>query len=167
MSADRFAGHTPAPWRVVHDCGLCYRVENETSPYMFDGTFSKVDAQLCAAAPELLAENERLRADLARVSVEFGLPPTIGPAPGQITAMRQESARIRACLIKANSQADENERLRDRVAALQFGYHEAIHDLEQDAPQDTERHRAVLNGVVASIADYDAYLAAQLGGAQP
>jgi hypothetical protein len=98
-----------------------------------------------AAAPELLAENERLRADLARVSLELGLPPTIGPVPGQITAMRKESTRIRECLIKANSQAEnfeaENERLRARVAELE--------------------------GVVASLADYDAYLASQLGGAHP
>jgi len=36
---------------------------------------------------ELFAERERLRAELARISEEIGLPPTIGPAPGELKRM--------------------------------------------------------------------------------
>lgn len=35
----------------------------------------------------LRAEGEALRADLARVSAEMGLPPGIGPAPGEIARL--------------------------------------------------------------------------------
>jgi hypothetical protein len=145
VSADRFAGHTPGPWVVQQHRSEVIGFFVSWNHIALAQQASKQDAELMAAAPELLAENERLRADLARVSLELGLPPTIGPVPGQITAMRKESTRIRECLIKANSQAEnfeaENERLRARVAELE--------------------------GVVASLADYDAYLASQLGGAHP
>ena len=44
------------------------------------------------------AENERdfLRCDLARISTELGLPPTIGPAPGEIARLVTEVSRLRA-----------------------------------------------------------------------
>jgi len=40
-----------------------------------------------AALAELVAERDALRADLARISRELGLPPGIGPAEGEITRL--------------------------------------------------------------------------------
>lgn len=53
---------------------------------------------IAEAGPALLGEIERLRADLARVSAEMGLPPTIGPAPGEIERTMREHAETRAQL---------------------------------------------------------------------
>lgn len=41
----------------------------------------------------LKAENEALRADLARVSAELGLPPGIGPAPGELARLLRLAGR--------------------------------------------------------------------------
>ena len=52
------------------------------------GDYARIDeaeAELAALRGEmerLRAENKALRDDLARISEEMGLPPTIGPAPG-------------------------------------------------------------------------------------
>jgi hypothetical protein len=53
-----------------------------------EGCGSDRDA-LVNAAPALLDELGALRADLARISEEYGLPPTIGPAPGEIKRREQ------------------------------------------------------------------------------
>lgn len=44
----------------------------------------------------LSSENARLRADLARVSEEMGLPPTVGPAAGEIRRMCTISEQMHA-----------------------------------------------------------------------
>jgi len=52
MNADKFAGHTPAPWRaarVLRDMDSRWCVENVSN---LDGTFTRADAELMAAAPE-------------------------------------------------------------------------------------------------------------------
>ena len=40
-----------------------------------------------AEIERLRAENKALRDDLARISEEMGLPPTIGPAPGALKSI--------------------------------------------------------------------------------
>ena len=68
MNADKFAGHTPAPWRaarVLWDMDSRWCVENVSN---LDGTFTRADAELMAAAPDLLAENEALRACLTKAN---------------------------------------------------------------------------------------------------
>lgn len=62
MSA-KFDGHTRGPWYVNYrGPGERYEVHGGHSN---DPLCSRVDAALMAAAPELLAENERLRARVA------------------------------------------------------------------------------------------------------
>lgn len=50
-----------------------------------DARIDEAEAELAALRGEmerLRAENKALRDDLARISEEMGLPPTVGPAPG-------------------------------------------------------------------------------------
>jgi len=49
----------------------------------------------------LAAEVRALRADLARVSEELGLPPSIGPAPGELRRLLAEARRAGAEAFKA------------------------------------------------------------------
>lgn len=51
-----------------------------------------------AKVAEVEAERDALRADLARISEELGLPPGIGPAPGEL---RRERDALKAKLAKA------------------------------------------------------------------
>lgn len=63
-------------------------------------------SQMKTESPTITAaELDRLRADMARVSVEFGLPPEMVPAPGWIAQQvsrweqqERELARLRAAL---------------------------------------------------------------------
>ena len=210
----RFAGHTKGPWQAAYmgagDTGPGgWQVQSFGVAINSEGTyrddrdnvfFKKEDAELCAAAPELLAENERaheffeaingaihdarkydrhsqpvhsaadavleivaenerLKADLARVSVEFGLPPTIGPAPGEIARILAE---LRARVASANESAGA---FRARIDQLHNGYREAIESMQLQ--QEVDAHRAVLDGVIESVQAYHAYLAAQLRIAHP
>lgn len=62
---------------------------------------------------------------------------------------------------------EENERLNARVNELENGFTLAMRDLDQDLPRFHALY-AVLDGVVKSVDDYDAYLAYQLkDGAKP
>jgi hypothetical protein len=61
-AARRFEGHTPGPWHTVRrplGLGERYEVHGGNSN---DPLCSRIDAALMAAAPDLLAENERLMA---------------------------------------------------------------------------------------------------------
>ena len=123
---------------------------------------------------ELLAENEALRADLARVSAEFGLPPGIGPAPGEIariiSGLRTENERLRNRVATTDAflylDGGLIARLKARVASLESGYRVAINDLDQDTPR-FPAVVAVLDGVVKSVEEYGAYLQYQLDGGAP
>ena len=56
-------------------------------------------ADVLGRIDDLVSEVARLRADLARVSEELGLPPGIGPAPGELQRLllaADEHARLRA-----------------------------------------------------------------------
>lgn len=64
MSA-KFDGHTRGPWYVNYrGPGYGYGVYADGSNSLLCG---RIDAALMAAAPELLAENERLRARVAEL----------------------------------------------------------------------------------------------------
>ncbi len=148
---DKYKHRTPAPW-TAYDRGIGWEIHDATGAPINSGfrdTFSRADAELCAAAPELLAENERLRnrvAELEQLATDAYL--------------QFDGAAIA--------------RLRARVASLEAGYREAVDDMQDacsaSSPRDQERyqlqtevdaHRAVLSGVIESVAGYKAYLPQQ------
>ena len=101
MSVDRFAGHTPGPM-TVYTCygsrhGVGYEYFEARNDSGLVGEFSTMaDAELFSAAPELLAENKRLRAEIE---------------------LHEAAAAADAHFMP--QMKDENERLRARVAGLE------------------------------------------------
>lgn len=80
MNTEEFKGHTPGPWSVHIDQGQTVRVVSDDkskyhrlipvcTPYSLDQNpeMMPANAALIAAAPDLLAENERLRAAIAEI----------------------------------------------------------------------------------------------------
>jgi hypothetical protein len=77
IDTKKFEGFTPGPWQV--DDPNCEMVQIMSEPFDYicdcEGYFKvtlpdsqiRANAQLIAAAPELLAENEKLRAELAEL----------------------------------------------------------------------------------------------------
>ena len=73
MNTEQFNGHTPGPWTVdVHKVGeniSALLIESDMTTHSncvlaeveVENKYAEADAQLIAAAPELLAEVERLR----------------------------------------------------------------------------------------------------------
>jgi hypothetical protein len=61
QSPSRFEGHTRGPWYVQ------YRGPGYGYGVYADGSNNRIDAALMAAAPDLLAENDRLRARVAEL----------------------------------------------------------------------------------------------------
>ena len=72
-------GFTPGPWRYTTDgrvFGCCAHEWNKglnmmTEPFVAATTENQANAALIASAPDLLAENERLRALLTRLVGEY------------------------------------------------------------------------------------------------
>jgi hypothetical protein len=69
MSADRFAGHTPGPWVVQQHRSEAIGFFVSWNHIALAQQASKQDAELMAAAPELLAENERLKVARRRAAM--------------------------------------------------------------------------------------------------
>jgi predicted nuclease with TOPRIM domain len=99
-----------------------------------------------------------------------------------LTELRSENERLHARINSLGDELDElgfkcadveneNKQLQARLAELEAGYSEAINDCAASfyCPlNNVDAHRAVIDGVVKSVEDYDAYLARQLtDGAKP
>ena len=66
MNTEKYKHRTPTPW-TAYDRGIGWEIHGANGERINEGfrdTFSRADAELCAAAPELLAENERLRGEV-------------------------------------------------------------------------------------------------------
>ena len=66
---EKYKHRAPAPWRA-YDRGIGWEIHDATDKPINSGfrdTFSRADAELCAAAPDLLAEVERLRNRVAEL----------------------------------------------------------------------------------------------------
>lgn len=73
--------------------------------YMSIPADPKRDADLILVAA--IDELDALRADLARVSGELGLPPSVGPAHGELARLVQSEARHRAAYESAQSALED------------------------------------------------------------
>ena len=69
MSADKFAGHTPKPWSLRKDEHGLFMVA--WHGMVIAQFIDKTNAELIRAAPELLAENERLNARINSLGDEL------------------------------------------------------------------------------------------------
>lgn len=117
-------------------------------------------------APELLAENERLRAELAAEVVKRKeYVRTVADAV-KLDLPMFTAGRV---LEQVKAQSDENERLKKQLHDARAAI-EAIETFAAKVAGGSSwwddvwcAHQAVLDGVCESVRDYDA---AQLGGAQ-
>ena len=173
--SDKFKGHTPGPWRVVEYGNGGHEVfagATRVNCRAWD-TFSLPDAELIAAAPELLAENERLKQESSDL---FNTGARLLTENGQL---RKENERLHARINLLGDELDglgfkcvdaenENERLRaeneqqhDALALIESG---ALLVQRRAVELETETER--LRARVAEL-EQSAYLAAQLNGAHP
>lgn len=60
-------GHTPGPWDTTEDRAVTYVIRENGTRLMWEGWCVSQDMTLAAAAPDLLAEVERLRGWLAYI----------------------------------------------------------------------------------------------------
>jgi hypothetical protein len=94
---------------------------------------------LLEAITSLTARIAELEAELARVSDEFGLPPTIGPAPGEIKRIIGDKDRRIA----------ELEAERDRLRVECEAWRRGLLEYDEDPDDEVELWRAYLqNGWV-------------------
>ena len=97
---DQFKGHTPGPWRVANGVQIRSHRDQIAKVWMMRNGEGNANAALIAAAPSLLADNERLTADNERLRDEL--------RQSGIDHTRAEVERLREALksIAANACCD-------------------------------------------------------------